>query len=405
MSPMSLKKLLPAGSGVLLFAILLYQIPWVNVRVDWRLLTAQTYFKHLLNPVETLPPPQVVVAPQIQTPTPSPTSPGPTPTPSPSPTSLPHSVQLPAPPFEFQSANNCGPATLSLYLQFYGWDGGQSTISDEIKPVNADKNVNVDELIYYVRNRAGWLNSSYRVGGDLELLRRFLAAGIPVMIEEGFYLQESYWPNDDRWAGHYLLLTGYDEAREVFTVQDTFEGPDLEFSYARLDQGWEQFNRVYLLLYFPHQEEAVRAILGDHWDEDFNRQAALETAYAATQAEPENAYAWFNLGMNQVYFEQYQPAAQAFDVARSMGLPQRMLRYQFGPFFAYYHSGRTEDLMEIVDYALSITDESEEVMIWKGWGLHRQGDTAGAIQAFNTARDFNPQSIYVQPALDFVSNE
>jgi hypothetical protein len=33
------------------------------------------------------------------------------------------------------------------------------------------------------------------------------AAGFPVMIEETFMMEESYWPNDDRWAGHYLLVT------------------------------------------------------------------------------------------------------------------------------------------------------------------------------------------------------
>jgi hypothetical protein len=27
----------------------------------------------------------------------------------------------------------------------------------------------------------------------------------PVMIEESFIMEESYWLNDDRWAGHYLL--------------------------------------------------------------------------------------------------------------------------------------------------------------------------------------------------------
>jgi tetratricopeptide (TPR) repeat protein len=320
----------------------------------------------------------------------------------PSPTALPASVQLPTPAYELQGPNNCGPATLSLYLKFYGWEGDQYTISEEIKPVSADRNVNIDELVYYAQNWAGWLNSLFRVGGDIELLKALIANGIPVMIEEGYTIQAVYWPNDDQWAGHYLLLTGYDDATGEFTVQDTFDGPDRKLSYARLDQGWQAFNRVYMLAYLPGQEETVQAILGEDWDVDANRQAALEQAQAETQADPENAFAWFNLGMNRVYFEQYGPAAEAFDVARGIGLPQRMLRYQFGPFFAYYNANRIEDLMSLVDYALRITDVSEEAMIWKGWGLYRQGDTAGAIAMFREALATNPKSVYAQQALDFM---
>ena len=32
-------------------------------------------------------------------------------------------------------------------------------------------------------------------------------------------------------------------------------------------------------------------------------------------------------------------------ITSQCGLPQRMLRYQFGPFFAYFHTGRIDDLL------------------------------------------------------------
>jgi hypothetical protein len=387
---------------VTILAILVYQVPAVNRRLGWRIDGAKAYILGLVDPVEELPAPQIVVSPSLPTATPLPTVAGPTATAMPSPTALPASAQLAAPPYEFEGPNNCGPATLSLYLKYYGWEGDQYAISDEIKPVRADRNVNVDELVYYAQNWAGWLNSQFRVGGDLQLLRTFVSNGIPVMIEEGYYLESVYWPNDDQWAGHYILVTGYDDAAREFTVQDTFDGPDVRLGYDELDEGWQQFNRVFILVYLPHQEDTVRAILGDEWDVDANRQAALEEAQAETQADPENPFAWFNLGMNLVYFEEYGRAAEAFDVARSIGLPQRMLRYQFGPFFAYYNANRMDDLMSLVDYALRLTDVSEEALIWKGWGLYRQGDTNGAIEQFRLAYEANPKSVYVQQALDFM---
>ena len=99
------------------------------------------------------------------------------------PTPIPERVQLTPPAYDEtrdkQDWNNCGPATLALYLRYYGWEGDQFDISDVIKPTRDDRNVNVDELVYYVRNRSGWLNAEFRVGGDLDILKKLLAAGIP----------------------------------------------------------------------------------------------------------------------------------------------------------------------------------------------------------------------------------
>ena len=160
-----------------------------------------------------------------------------------------------------------------------------------------------------MRSKVGWLNIEYRVGGDIDLIRKFLADGIPVMIEETFMMAESYWPNDDRWAGHYLLVTGYEDTPGIFTTQDFFVGPNQHVSYHDLDHNWQSFNHVYILVYRPEQAATVQSILGDDWDRDKNRQNALDQAKIATQKDPLNAFAWFNLGTNLVYFDRYSEAA------------------------------------------------------------------------------------------------
>ncbi len=383
--------------GSIVLAFLIYQIPWVKSRADWRLDAAQTYVRSLVAPAGALPAPQVSVA-QNESPQPVGTTLPATATPQASPTPLPASVQLPAPAYDAQGPNNCGPATLALYLRFYGWEGDQYDISDVVKPVSADRNVNPDELLYYTSNYTGWLQSMFRVGGNIELIKQFLAAGIPVMVEKGNLIMIDYLFNDDHWNGHYALVTGYDDARQTFTTQDSYVGPDQKVSYAEFDEFWQQYNRVYILLYSPDQEETVKNILGESWDEDTNRQVALETAQAETESDPENPYTWFNLGMNQVHFEQYGAAATSFDKAREIGLPMRMLRYQFGPFFAYYRTNRLEDLEQLVNYALQITPNSEEVLIWKGFLFYKRGDFNGAIEQFRLAQEANPKSIYVGPA-------
>ncbi len=414
-------KIIIAVVGLALLAVLVYQIPAVHSRLSWRMDIALTYLRGVVQPVEAIPTPQAAFAAPTRESTPSPTleptataspiSPGtktPTPTliPSstPTPTALPESVSLPAPEWVKQDWNNCGPAALTMYLRFYGWGGAQYQISDLLKPARNDRNVNIEELDYYVRNYAGWLNTLYRVGGDIERIKQFVAAGIPVIVESSFYFEGEYWPNDDLWAAHYLLVTGYDEASQTFTVQDTFHGPNEVLSFEKLDAYWQSFNRLFMLVYLPDQEETVQTILGDHWDEDTNRQHALDAAQAEIDADPEDGYAWFNLGTNLLYFERYQDAALAYDEARNIGWPQRMLRYQFGPFFAYFHSGRTEDVLTLTKYALQRTPNSEEALLWRGWGRYRNGDVNAALADFRAALEVNPNNWDAQYAIDFVLN-
>jgi tetratricopeptide (TPR) repeat protein len=103
-----------------------------------------------------------------------------------------------------------------------------------------------------------------------------------------------------------------------------------------------------------------------------------------------------------VWFERYDEAANAFDQARTIGLPQRMLRYQFGPFFAYFHAGRNEDLLVLTKYALQRTPTSEEALLWHGWALYRNGEVDEAIIEFQKALVENPNYQDAKNALQYV---
>ena len=164
-------------AGLLLLAFLVYQIPAVKSRVDWRLDVFQIYAKNVIDPVGPVPTAlPVTVQPATSTPQVTNTTvvevlPSATATFPP----LPPQFAMTSPAYEKQTPNNCGPATLSMALHMYGWEGTQKDISDLIKPVTGDRNVNPEELRYYVRTQAGWLNLEYRVGGNLETIKRLLA--------------------------------------------------------------------------------------------------------------------------------------------------------------------------------------------------------------------------------------
>lgn len=398
------------SAGLLVLAILILQIPAVNSRLAWRYEVAKTYVRNVLNPVGEAPtaipntPVPANVAGPIRQVTPtsevSATSIPPTPTLAPPPLQ----AFLSSPPYEKQTPNNCGPAALSMMLKMFGWTGDQKTISDIIKPVNGDRNVNPEEMTYWVRNYAGWLRIEYRVGGDIETLKRLIAAAYPVMIEGTTVLNpdDTGWPDDDLWAAHYLLLTGYDDATQTFTVQDAYRGPDKKIPYEQLESEWKPFNYLYLVVYLPQQEEEIKTLLRSNWDRDLNRQNALAIAQAVTIQDPNDAFAWFNVGSNLVYFERYDEANAAFDKAREIGLPQRMFRYQFSPFIANFQTNRIDDLLALTEYALQRTEMSEEAWLWHGWALYRKGDTPGAIKDWRKALSIRPGYEDALYALNFV---
>ncbi|HNO95500.1 MAG TPA: C39 family peptidase, partial [Anaerolineales bacterium] len=240
MSP-KVRNILLGLAGLVLLAVLVYQIPAVKSRLEWRLDVFQIYVKNVIDPVGPVPT-ALPVTPLPATPTIAITNTAvvqalPTVTATPTFPPLPEQAGITSPPYEKQTANNCGPATLSMALHLYGWEGSQADISNLIKPVSGDRNVNPEELRYYIRTQAGWLNLEYRVGGNLELLKRLLAANYPVIVETVTSLNpaDALGPNDDLWAAHYMLITAYDDAKQEFTIQDSYHGPDLSISYKQLE--------------------------------------------------------------------------------------------------------------------------------------------------------------------------
>jgi hypothetical protein len=387
--------------GLLVF--LIYQIPAVQSQLEWRLDAAAGIVRGWIYPGDTLPTPATPVTLPTRSATRTPTTTASAEidvTPLPTPTPLPSSVRLPTPDYEKQDWNNCGPAALSLGLRFYGWNGDQFDISSLLKPDRGDKNVSVWELVYYVRTQAGWLGVVDRVGGDLEILKRFLANGFAVIVEKSFELDPDQ--GGGGWTGHYLLLTGYDDAEQAFVSQDTYHGPDRWISYQELDDGWRAFNRVFIVVYPLDRADEVEALLGVDADEDVNRQRALEAARLEIEADAGNAFAWANLGANLLHFERYTEAAEAYDTALTLGLPWRFTRHQFGPYIAYYNVGRFEDVITLTETTLHRAPKAEEALLWHGWASFQLGYVQTAIDDFRAALRVNPNYIDAQYGLEFL---
>lgn len=393
----------------------LMRLPFVQDRIGWRITEWRARLRYAIRPPEQAvftPNPTLVsmVKATLAAHTPSATvspTPGPTATPTPSPTAtlqptpLPERVHLGGIRHEYQKFNNCGPANLAMALSFWGWQGDQRPVAQVVKPFSDDKNVMPYELADYVETETEY-QVVVRLAGDLPMVKSLIAAGFPVIVEKGFE-----GAGFDDWMGHYEVVSGYDDATQRFTVQDSYIMPDLPLAYDDLERYWRHFNYTYLVVYPVDRHEEVMSLLGPHADEEFNTRAAAQRAsdeiFSLTGRE--QFFAWFNRGSSLVALQDYAGAAAAYDEAFQLYAqlspderPWRLMWYQTGPYWAYFYSGRAYDVMNLATKTLTNMNDPilEESFYWRGLARESTGDLPGAIEDWRTALRFHPDW---QPAL------
>ncbi len=284
---------------------------------------------------------------------------------------------------EYQLWNNCGPATLSMNLGFYGWQGSQVDAAKFLKPDQEDKNVSPDQMVEFAQSVG--FNAVRRVNGTPDLVKALLRAGVPVLIEKGFEPEA-----DLGWMGHYELIVGFNDQKQEFIAMDSYLGPYQSVPYDQFDKYWRQFDRTYLVIYPNDKAGQVTSLLSNQLDDATMWAGALATAQQEAAANPNDPFAWFNLGTNYVALQDWPSAAAAYDRARQLGLPWRMTWYQFGWFDAYLRTGRYDDVLALADATIKVTPDIEEMFYYKGLALEALGNLDGARSQFELALNHNP---------------
>jgi tetratricopeptide (TPR) repeat protein len=429
MRPRAWQKILLAIPILIALAVLVYHIPFVNSHLSWRLDNLRVRILYAINPPE-----QVVFQPQEQAlienqanaivnatltalvptftatiVTPTSTQPGPTSTPQPTdaptltPTPLPASVRLAGVKYEDQHNRNnyCGPANLSMALTYWGWTGNRDTVGEYVKTNKDDKNVMPYELQDFVQSQTDYY-ALIRYGGDIDLIKKLVAAGFPVVTEKGYYTYDL--AGRYGWLGHYQFVTGYDDAKGVLIVQDTYidKGENHEFKYEDFIKGWRSFDYVFLMVYPIDKQAQLFSLLGNYTDVDWSSRHALEVANqeVTTLTGVDQYFAAYNVGTSHVNLKEYVDAAVAYDYAFQLyaGLPNddlrpyRMVWYQTGPYFAYYYSGRYQDTIDLADATFKTVSQPvlEESWYWRGMGELALGETQNAIDDFREAVRLHP---------------
>lgn len=334
----------------------------------------------------------------------------PTSTEVPIPTLTPEAVVLPPTTWlegftiEYQTFNNCGPANLSMMLNYWGYLTSQGDLKPFLRPSREDRNVNLFEMRDYV-NANTPMRAVLRFGGDLTLLKRLVSAGFPVLLERG------HTDPKDGWMGHYSIVNAYEDDRQRVHIPDSLVG-NLYLSYEDLMKDWLHFANVYLVIYPTDREAKLFAILGSQADEVVNLQKALDqltdTIYETSGQD--QFFAWYSKGTILTEMGRYPEAAEAYDQAfiiyPTLDLkerPWRLTWYQEGPYLAYFEVGRYQDTLNL---AIKTIDDTTEDSLPETWWW--AGKAAAVLGLNEDAANYFKQALFWypgwQPAIDGLAN-
>ena len=110
-------------------------------------------------------------------------------------------------------------------------------------------------------------------------------------------------------------------------------------------------------------------------------------------------YAWFNRGTSMVQLQDYMGAATSFDQAFEIysqlpekDRPWRMMWYQTGPYFAYYYSGRYQDVINLATQTIDSAAEPflEESFYWRAMAYVAIGNSTAGVQDLYTSIEYHP---------------
>lgn len=310
---------------------------------------------------------------------------------------LPEQKILTIPYHTFQSFNNCAPAALSIALSYYDIHKTQQELAADLRPYNNPQGINDDkstvpEELGEEAEKFG-LIPYYRGNGNIDLLRQFIAAGIPVVMRTLLHSDENF--------AHYRVVKGYDNAAREIIQDDSYEGKNLRFPYDKFLSLWQQFNYEYLILVTPDKQAVAEGILGENLDPLASWRGAVRTAEAELAKDPNDIRARFNLSTALYRVGDYERSAREFEKIADK-LPQIILWYQMQPIQSYFELGDHAKVMSWANAILARNVSFSELYMLRGEIYMQQGRPELARKEFEQALLYNKNLKSAQEALGSV---
>ena len=312
----------------------------------------------------------------------------------------PTAYQLPQANHTYQTFNNCGPATLSMFLSYFDINVDQKTLGEQMRPYQHPKGDNDDKTIFpaeftdwaeeYGENIG--LNVIYRPNGSIELLKYYLSNDIPVVAKTWLNLKED--------IGHFIIVRGYDDNKQIVIVDDSYYGPNRKYSYYDFLSLWQSFNFSYIVAYDGSQIDIVEDILGNEIVEKVAWQNAVTRAHKEHDLVPDNIYPLYNLAVGYYHIGDYEESIKYFEQVEDR-LPRRMLWYQIEPIKSYIELGDYDRAFELIENILENGNKAfSELYYIRGQIYLERGEKDKAKNEFEQAVFYNSGYVEAQNALE-----
>ncbi len=289
----------------------------------------------------------------------------------------------------FQTYNNCGPASLSMALSYFGINTTQEELGRQLRPYQNKEGDNDDKTTTFKEQaekaKEFGLNVYQRPAGDIDMIQFLISLDLPVIVKT--------WMEIDEDIGHFRVIKGYDRNKKILIQDDSYQGKNIAFTHQEFDQLWQSFNYEFMVLFPEEKKEKVDKILGRRVDETESWKMAMNLAEKQIGKDPNDVQARYNLLRAEYYLGDYQTAVEIFEEIENQ-LPRRMLWYQFEPILAYY---QLENYDRVLDLTQKVFDSqnraASEYHYLRGKIYEKRNQQNLADEEFRLAETYN-QSKY-----------
>lgn len=244
----------------------------------------------------------------------------------------------------FQTFNNCAAAGLAIAMGFFDIRASQAELAADLRPNNNRKGIDDDKSTppqeLAAKAEEYGLIAYYRGNGNIELMKKLTANGMPVLVRTLLNTEEDY--------AHYRVIKGYDDVAKKIIQDDSYDGKNRRYAYEDFLAIWQAFNYEYLVLARPEQKDLVEAILGKELDQNVAWAAAAQRAQWELEVNRYDSNAGLNLSVSLYYLGKFSESVAAYEKVEKL-LPTRALWYRLEPVIAYFELGNYDRVFALSD--------------------------------------------------------
>lgn len=277
--------------------------------------------------------------------------------------------------YKQKDKNYCGPDALLMVMNY--WEGEGAFSQEKIASSIFDEEIEItnnSDMVFYPQSK-GFLVSSFK--GDFEKLKSIIKKNIPVIV-----LQQVVSKVVKK--GHYRVVIGYDESKQVIILHDPWLGSNLSMSYKTFLDLWDFGRGInkynWTLIVLPkNKKEVFYDIIG------------------------ENALTYHNMATALYNRNRVREAIKEWEKAIDLDPTEPTFYYCIA--YAYIKKAMYDRAIHYAKKAVELDNYNSFCYDTLGWAYYKKGMLDEAWQNLNKAIKISPDTDFIKEHYDVVREE